>query len=139
MKEWGRSHMVWSLFQRHLPCPHSGLLAGCFLDYEPTCHPCPLVHFPCKCSYLRSSGCIFCWSEENDSMVKLGVDNIFCWKWLLSNGCFLNVIPFTKRIGQETFKNEQFPISVCWFELEEGRFRLSSGLGVYFQNTKKCS
>lgn len=30
--------------QRHLSCPHSGLLAGWFPD-EPTCHSCPLSMF----------------------------------------------------------------------------------------------
>lgn len=82
--------------------------AICTALWIPSPRP-PLVCFPCKCSYLMPSGYTPWGSEEKDTIVRLGEDNILCWGSLLSKGFSLKFSTITERIGQEAYKNEQFP------------------------------
>lgn len=80
----------------------------CAALWTPSPRP-PLVRFPCKWSYLVPPGYTPWGSEEKDTIVRLGEDNILCWESLLSKGVSLKFSTITERIGQEAYKNEQFP------------------------------
>lgn len=96
-KEEGRSHMA----QEPVP-----VTSACPLDSQPQATTCTLsmqMVLP-RAPWVHSLG-----SEEKDPIVRLGEDNILCWESLLSKGFSLKFSTITERIGQEAYKNEQFP------------------------------